>query len=617
VRRNAIIVGGAVAAITLLFVIRALVAKPPLAKLRHANGTYAGQWWFPRGGPYILGFEAPDLADLAIDGKIVAAGKGVQSARVIFDAGAHQVALHAPAGTRLLWHPPGRRGTLEYVPASSLSPDGNFGAGRGADLLDALILTLAALFAAAALLLVWRPRLDRLAGGVFLLALALRVAGIGAQGQTWDEDEYWSAGRNYATNIASLDFHESSWQWNFQHPPVTKYIAGLGSLWADGYGPARFLFALFSAATCALVFAIGRKLFGARAGVIAGAVAALLPPLLAHASIVGHETPSVFFWTLAIWLALDANKPARLAAVGVACGLAVGTRFSNVFLAFPVVACLVDPRDWRRAGLAAAIVPAAALVTFVAIWPLMWSSPLRHLHDAWHILKQQHLPENYLGHMVQTPPWHYFPVYVLASTPLLVLAAMLPGVRPTRAWLILGVWLLAPFGVAWSPVRQDGVRYVLPIFVPMALAAGAGVASIKHERISTALGFALAAYLAVTCVVARPYYLDYYQELASPKSFETGWWGEGLNEAVDYVNSHAADGASVARLAEPVHVTWFRGDLWAHLTDRASALTDWIVVNGEWIENHGGGSYTPPPGFEEKYVVKAGRTRIATVYGKP
>src|SRR5262249_41468428 len=82
-----------------------------------------GAWWFPRGGPYILGFWSPGPATLEIDGELVASGQGIQSKRVVYEAGVHSVTFRAPPAARLLWHPPGRRGALEYVSASSLSKD--------------------------------------------------------------------------------------------------------------------------------------------------------------------------------------------------------------------------------------------------------------------------------------------------------------------------------------------------------------------------------------------------------------------------------------------------------------------------------------------------------------
>src|SRR5262249_14095867 len=117
---------------------------------------------------------------------------------------------------------------------------------------------------------------------VFGLALALRLFRLNAFGQTWDEDVYWSSGRNYLVNLIKLDFRRRMWQWNFEHPPIAKYLLGLGALWHDGYGPARGVSAVLGAATCGLVFLIGRDLYGRAVGAGAALLYAFLPPAVAH-----------------------------------------------------------------------------------------------------------------------------------------------------------------------------------------------------------------------------------------------------------------------------------------------------------------------------------------------
>src|SRR5205085_7449636 len=84
------------------------------------------------------------------------------------------------------------------------------------------------------------PRSTWLAfAGVLGVALLARWIGLGDQGQTWDEDVNWASGRNYVTNLLSLDFADRSWVWNFEHPPVMKLLDGIGAQLADGFGPAR------------------------------------------------------------------------------------------------------------------------------------------------------------------------------------------------------------------------------------------------------------------------------------------------------------------------------------------------------------------------------------------
>jgi 4-amino-4-deoxy-L-arabinose transferase-like glycosyltransferase len=649
VTRGRAAIAGVVLAL-MLPLLRFARAPDPLRQLKHTPEGLSGSFYFPRGGPYVLGFESPGEAELFIDGQRIAAGTGkvIEPAggrpRLIYDKGPHAVLFRAGPGARLLWHPPGRRGDPEYVLASSLSPEPpetarfapSAGAARGA---AAVVTTLLLLLVGLVLLGAW-PRAAPPGAvlvsfaAVFALALAIRLVGLSAAGQTWDEDVYFSSGKNYLINWLRRDFSEASWRWNFEHPPLTKYLAGVGALWQDGYGCARAVFAVLSAATCVLVVDLGRRWFRLRVGVIAGLVCALLPHLLAHATVIGHETPSVFLWTFAVWLCVREPMAlgTRLVCVGIAVGLALATRFPNLLLGGVVgVALLCAAHKGERARtlwLGALLVPVVAAATLVIVWPRLWWHPLAHLSEAWAVLRRPHGAEPYLGHITQHPPWHYFPVYVLATTPLFVLVLSAVGlVRTARArtgvCLVLLAWLLCPLGVAASPVRQDGVRYVLPLLVPLALLAAAGLDAlaerVRYPAAPPWLAAALGLYLAVTCARIYPYYLDYYGEqvggagrVAERRAFEMGWWGEGIGDAVSYVNAHAVEGASVYRRLEPNHVSWFRADLWRHLRESSPDQADWLVVNGLSVR-----PFVPPADAVLAYEVSAQGAPLVRVYRRP
>ena len=663
-KRAALIVVAALVVIAALLGLRRALHREALAVLApSADGAREGSWQFPRGGPYILGFEAPGPARLLIDGRPVVSGAGEREGEddapgdqrvgaVRAGAGGEAGAIGGIGGDRrggdVFERAAAARGMPEEARVrGALEADGVHT--RGVDhALDAL----------AVALLVGIPRPDptwALPAAIFAIALIVRLSGLGAAGQTWDEDEYWCAGRNYLQNILALDFSPHAWRWNYEHPPVTKYLAGLGALWADGYGPARGLFAAVGALGACFVALIGRRLGGARVGALAGIGAALLPRLIAHDQIVGHETPSFLWWSLGVWLALrvggssgSARRGAegplieedtlaatarRLAGVGVVLGVAVATRFSNLLLG-PVlgVAVLAGApmgRHLRATLVGLVATPLAALLTFVALWPRMWSAPKAHLDAAWAVLKRQHLPEHYLGHLIQQPPWHYFPLYLIVTTPLVVIAsALLLGAwrgatRREPRLLVLVVWLLLPLGVIWSPVRQDGVRYVIPALAPLCLLAALGLDHLatsfpRLRALPLAILLTYTAYLGVTWARIRPYGLDYFGEhvggpstVARKEWFEIGWWGEGIAEAVEHVNHAAAPGASVARILQPVHVNWLREDLW---NDPGPARADWILVNDQGLMAVGQRRDWAPPGATLVYEARAQGASLVRVY---
>gem|GEM_PF-963210 len=662
VRRSWIAVGVAAVLWLGLWLIGAVVRDAPLDRLAaEGNGVYRGSWHFPRGGPYILGVQGGPQARLAVDGVSLElrpwrGQTDVRVARKVFAPGVYSVAVEAPAGSRLVWHPPGRRGPPEYVPPSSLSPEppGRAAFDRpGAYLADALVATAMLAVALALLVFLARKPLRRADRGlvaaaltVFLVALLVRLFDLGGAGQTWDEDVNWSAGRNYVLNWLTGDFDQRSWIWNYEHPPISKYLAGLGALWTDGYGPARALSATALAAACALVVPIGRRLFSLRVGALAGGLAALSPHLIAHGKVVGHEAPAVLLWTAAVWLCLGAydapgeatgagptrgRLAGRFAAIGLVVGLAFWSRFANGLLAPLVGGILLARAPHRRRGEAVAlglvVIAGGAVALGVAAWPRLWETPFDHLVEAWARLSKPHDPEPYLGTVTNRPPWHYFWVYIVAATPLGVWlgCALAPWGRPRRArsWLVLFLWFAAPFGVMASPVRQDGVRYVLPALIPVALASAVGFDAAMtrlqrwRPRAAYAVPAALALYFAATTVAAHPHYLDYYGEHAGGTAgaferrwFETGWWGQGIGDAMVFLNEQAAPGAVVdKRRLHPAHLAWMRHDLWAPQVRGGpfpSPDAEWLVVN-QW-------PFSSPDDWSLVYEVTAGGAPLVRVY---
>jgi len=392
-----------------------------------------------------------------------------------------------------------------------------------------------------------------------------------------------------------------------------KYLEGIGAQLADGYGPARALSALWVAIGCALMVPVGTRLFGTRAGWLAGGIAALLPPLVAHGQIVGHEAPTVMWWALGILLALttwdgvavdgDAavvrrTLRARLAWLGAVAGIACASRFVNGLLGPTCVAIVVAyaPAGWRKriAVQALILVPVVAALAIYAVWPRLWLDPVGALRESLAKLATTHSEEPFLGATTANPSPLYFPLYLLATLPLgALLGAIAGAVRTARASgpvrVTMLAWLVFPLAVMASPVRQDGVRYVLPCVMALAMLAAAGwddVARRLARRFRhgfAAVAAALALYLLSVLWRTHPYYLDYFGEQVGGAStvadhawFETAWWGEGVDRAVDYVNANAAPNDKVYRCIVPAHLAWFRQDLWTPVNDPRSAK--WIVV---------------------------------------
>jgi 4-amino-4-deoxy-L-arabinose transferase-like glycosyltransferase len=613
-----------IAVIALLLGIRALATIPPLAALAHATPDPMdppattirhGSIFIARGGPVIIGVQSPTReARITIAGRELR-GRGLVRERLLLPHGPAPIRVALPADARLVWSPVGRRGDPEYVVASSLSPDPPATAQfshPGTAPLDGVIALAILLVVVASCLFAVRVRLRTVPREmwiaiaiVFVAGVALRWFDLSGQGQTWDEDVNWAAGRNYVSNLLALDFRNSSWVWNFEHPPVMKYLAGIGAQLADGFGPARAISGILVAAGCALLVPIGARLYNLRTGILAAALATLIPSMIGHGKIVGHEAPTVLWWSLGILLALgvhdrlpeDARRTIvrRLVAVGAIVGIAIASRFVNGLLGLlcAVIVVVNAPPRWRSytTVTGAIAMPLTAIATTYAIWPRLWPHPLESLSASLKKLDVVHAPEPFLGAITSHPGPHYFLVYLYAVLPLTLLVVALAwfarAVRERNATsLLVLAWLAAPLLAAFSPVRQDGVRYIMPVFPAIAMMAAAAVDRFARAprtfQISAAV---ILGYLVITDVRTHPYYIDYFGEqtggagnVAAHRRFETAWWGEGLAGSLAYVNEHAAPNARVSRhCVEPSHLAWFREDLWSQLPAGPADAT-WIVV---------------------------------------
>ena len=404
-----------------------------------------------------------------------------------------------------------------------------------------------------------------------------------------------------------------SWQWNFEHPPVMKYLDGIGAQFADGFGPARALSAIWIALGCALLVPIGARLFSLRVGVLAGAIAALLPPLVAHGQIVGHESPTVLWWSLGILLALgvhdDAPRSPHAARsgsrrIGVVIGIAIASRFVNGLLGPLCAVIVVDRRRrraWRRATLRVGRVAAcrsSRSSTLYVVWPRLWLHPIAALAESFAQARQRaRAPSRSSARSRTTRGPHYFVVYLVATLPLGVLArrGRVARARRSRA---RDRARADRRRVARDPARRRAVagapgRRALRDAVP----ARARADRRRRASISSRRGLALAPRvrrrspsrsLRVPRRHARRASTRTTSTTSASRSaapapsrahgwFETAWWGEGVDRAVDYVNEHAAPGAHVYRdCIEPKHLAWFREDLWTPMTASPTEAT-WIV----------------------------------------
>jgi predicted membrane-bound dolichyl-phosphate-mannose-protein mannosyltransferase len=478
---------------------------------------------------------------------------------------------------------------------------------------------------------------------LFTLTVVIRVPVLRSVGETWDEYTVVNPGETYISAIKNLDFSESSWIQNYEHPPIAKYLYGLSRTisrhssailrWDSEYRVdkeytvPRLLSACFGGLTVVLVFLIGLALFSPVVGAVSSIILAIYPSFVAYTSIVSLESVYVFFTTLFIYFLIKALKTSHwvyhLSAI-LALSLCFATRYNGLFfvLLYLVTILFRYKREILRLEIkklpwSVVASPAIFIGTIYLIWPWLWLSPV-NLFDSIMRSSGGHSGEYFLGSLAQ-PGWYYYFVYFLVTTPevLLILFGLfvirtikklelrkLSSIKRPISFLIssfyttdfLTIWFLTPFLASGFAFKQNGIRYVVAFIPPLAIICGYClvwlISRFKSKLFKVILlGTALVGLL-YPLVWTSPYFLDYYNLLSGGpatayknKAFVVGWWGEGGLDAVRYINANAPNNAVVRMLFSPRHTLInFRKDIRQEQNFVLGNKDDFILLNtyNEW-----------------------------------
>ena len=400
-------------------------------------------------------------------------------------------------------------------------------------------------------------------------------------------------------------YQSGDWSLAPEHPPLTQYLYGLlphltGPKYPDegvfgkeryryssafffgvGNDPERMAFlGRLPAVACALllvvvVFYTTRRRFGDPAALLAAAMVAFLPDVLAHGGVAYNDVPVALAIFSALYLADAAIRQPTIwkgAAFGIVAGLALGTKNSAITIA-PIALLLLTEeavvrraeREWAvRISLAAA---AALLGTYLALVATYRGDFTLHeyRYAIGFVLGQvteAKMPGYLLGTTTRGGRWSYFPIAFLFKTSagfhiLLALAALYFGSRVREPGLLqrmLSSPLRVPFTallvlvpVLLTSELNLGFRYALPALPMLAVLAAVGVARLWR---STTRSLRMVIIAATACLIIHP--LSYYPNfLTYISEYGPGRdrnytvladasmdWGQGLIQLRDFMREH-------------------------------------------------------------------------------
>jgi hypothetical protein len=433
---------------------------------------------------------------------------------------------------------------------------------------------------------------------VALLALPPRLADTD-RFVTTDELFWMGRAGNFARALATGQLRETL---QSGHPGVTTMWAaylGMGPAQASSLAGARrevsrrevagnpaFLPGLADArrAVGALTaLAIGLTVYlawlalGPVPAIVGGVLAALDPFLLAHSRLVHIDALLATWMGVAVFGLIARWSGAgmwTLVLAGLATGLALLSKAPALFLVgfAPIAATILRGRRAildRCVARDLAVWAVVALATYVALWPAVWVAPMDTVGQSLAFIRDNANPSHAAPIEGREGAWFYPLVALARSTPLtligLVLLVMLPpSGRRGRAALALGVAAIA-FGAAMTVSAKSFDRYLLPIFPFLDFLAGVGYwGAIRRLPVHrTAALWALLVVLVGLSVVwiggAWPYVLTYANPLVGGPPFAAARvasaWGEGLDQAAEYLNRRAEAGSRVVGMPGEIYTT--------------------------------------------------------------
>lgn len=472
------------------------------------------------------------------------------------------------------------------------------------------------------------------AGALLAAALVALHAGLAlhqarVQATTYDEPYYASAGwARLMGGTAPL---------NPEHPPAVKLWLGASWLGAGlppppevpgfdtadqwTFGPrllyrdpvrtpgllwrARASVVLLSVLLALGVYLAARRAFGGAAGLLALALYALDPLVLAHAGLATLDlgaTAAIFAAVWLSWWALDTGRALPLSLAAAALGLALGAKGTGI-VAPPVVLLLAfapavrrggpAPGELRRRGRDALVLLAGGAVALSIVClpegPGAWwrALELQRIHAA-----QGHASWVLGIQSMRCVPW-YFPFAWVVKTPLPILAASGAGVilvaaRARRAPAVAVAVLATPAVLLLAATAAgicNGVRQLLPATPFLAVAGGLALAELGRTLRGRVAVAALVLWLAVALLRVHP-------------------------DAITYANEAAGGPARTWRLLADSNVDWGQS-----LPQLAAALRG-VPVRRLWLD-YFGTAWPPAHGVERYRKVEDWRFRAGAVLRAP
>lgn len=276
-----------------------------------------------------------------------------------------------------------------------------------------------------------------------------------------DEGFYFRAASDYARWF-SLLFSEPMravqqasidpiWTSNHEHPALMKSLFALSwmflhekhHVFTDASTAFRFPGMLMSGLAVYVTYLFAARLFSVRAGIVAGALLALMPNVFYHAHLACFDAPIMAMWAACIyvyWRSVVRGGLGSAILAGVMFGLTLETKHNAwilpaVFVPHALIVLWPKLREPLRQGILPIPANLLAMATigplvFYTLWPWIWNDTIPrlqeyvnfHVHHEYY--NMEFLGKNYYG--PPSPPL-YAPIMIAATVPAITLVLFAGG----------------------------------------------------------------------------------------------------------------------------------------------------------------------------------------------
>ncbi len=423
-------------------------------------------------------------------------------------------------------------------------------------------------------------------------------------------------------------------------------------------------------------YILGRRLLhNSWLTLLATAILAISPRIFADAFYNSKDIPFMVASITAIWTLLVLGDTfrqrrhwLRFAAIiflhAATCAVLIATRVAGIMIVpltfILLIVIVIETPAFSKPALTTVFVYLILTVGLsILFWPILWHNPWSQFIHAFGVMSQYPFGRGvlYAGQYfpAENLPWHYLPVWIGITTPLIVLAGILPGVidwirsifsvfrwkekrqalksLPSEIipWSVVAGWLAIPVAAIYifHSVLYDGWRQMFFIYPAIVLISVRGLVVLYHliSRLPINLnGMRIIAGLVLLAGLAEPVWFIfryhpnenvYFNALAGTPStlrerYELDYWGLSYKQGIDYILANDPRKSIRIFVSDPPGQDYINTGLSSNNKFRLISVSDpseanYFVSVFRWHP----GEY---PYTDEFYSINVRRTKIMVVY---